>query len=86
MPAQAVANGFSLPDVPNELANLTEIERRPISLHILFMKILALHRAGSHYKINSPCVNVPTTLTRVCELLPRLPDEAHLMPMKQAEN
>ena len=82
MPAQAVANGLSLPDVPNELANLTEIERRLISLRIPFMKILALHRAGSHYKINGPCVNVPTTLTRVCELLPRLPEEAQLIPMK----
>ena len=82
MPAQAVANGLSLPDVPNELSNLTEIERRLISLHIPFMKILALHRAGSHFKINGPCVNVPTTLSRVCELLPRLPDEAQLIPMK----
>ena len=76
MPVQAMANGLSLPDVPNELANLTEIERRLISLCIPFMKILALHRAGIHYKINGPCVNVPTTLNRVCKLLPRLPDEA----------
>ena len=82
MPAQAVANGLSLPDVPNELSNLTEIERRLISLQIPFRKILALHRAGSHFKINGPCVNVPTTLSRVCELLPRLPDEAQLIPMK----
>ena len=46
------------------------------------MKKLALHRAASHYKINGPCVNVLTTLTRVCELLPRLPEEAQFMPMK----
>ena len=77
-----MANGFSLPDVPNELSNLTEIERRLISLHIPFMKILVLHRAGSHFKINGSSVNVPTTLSRVCELLPRLPDEAQLIPMK----
>ena len=82
MQAQGVANGLSLPDVSNELSNLTEIERRLISLHIPFMKILALHRAGSHYKINGPCVNVLTTLSRVCKLLPRLPDEAQLIPMK----
>ena len=75
-------NSLSLPDVPNELSNLMEIERKLISLRIPFMKILALHRAGSHFKINGPCVNVPTTLSRVCEFLPRLPDEAQLTPMK----
>lgn len=82
MPAQAVANGLDLPEMPPELSNLTEIERRLISLRIPFMKILAMHRAGSHFKVNGPCVNVPTTLNKVCELLPRIPDEAQLVPMK----
>ena len=70
MPAQAVANGLDLPEIPPELATLTEIERRLISLRIPFMKILAMHRAGSHFKVNGPCVNVLTTLKKVCELLP----------------
>ena len=54
MPAQAVANGLDLPEIPPELSTLTEIERRLISLHIPFMKILAMHRAGSHFKVNGP--------------------------------
>ena len=82
MPAQAVANGLDLPEIPPELSTLTEIERRLISLRIPFMKILAMHRAGSHFKVNGPFVNVPTTLNKVCELLPQIPDEAQLVPMK----
>ena len=46
------------------------------------MTILAMHRAGKHFKVNGPCVNVPTTLNKVFELLPRIPDEAQLVPMK----
>ena len=70
MPAQAVANELSLPDIPPELFGLNEIERRLISLRIPFMKIMALHRAGSHYRVNGPCVNVASTISKVCNLLP----------------
>ena len=82
MPAQAVANGLSLPDIPPELFGLNEIERRLISVRIPFFKIMALHRAGSHYRVNGPCVNVTSTISKVCNLLPILPDEAQLIPMK----
>lgn len=82
MPAQAVANGLSLPEIPEELKNLNDLERRLISLRIPFMKIMALHRAGSHFKVNGPCVNVPSTINKFCDLLPRLPDEAQFIPMK----
>ena len=82
MPAQAIANGLGLPDIPPELFGLNEIERRLISLRIPFLKIMALHRAGSHFRVNGPCVNVPSTISKLCNLLPRLPDEAQLIPMK----
>ena len=82
MPAQAAANCLTLPKIPPQLSGLNEIERRLISLRIPFLKIMAMHRAGSHYKVNGPCVNVPSTISKFCQLLPRLPDEAQLVPMK----
>ena len=62
MPAQAVANGLDLLPIPDALSNLTDLERRLISLRIPFMKMLSLFRYGSHYKVDGPPVNVPTTL------------------------
>ena len=82
MPAQAVANGLDLLPIPDALSNLTDLERRLISLRIPFMKILSLFRYGSHYKVDGPPVNVPTTLDKICSILPRIPDEAHVYPMK----
>ena len=82
MPAQAVANGLELSPIPNQLFNLTDLERKLISLQIPFMKIMSLFRYGSHYKVDGPPVNVPTTLEKICKLLPRIPDEAQVYPMK----
>ena len=46
MPVQAVANGLDLLPIPDALSNLTDLERRLISLRIPFMKILSLFRYG----------------------------------------
>ena len=82
LPAQAVANGLELSDIPEELANLNDLERRLISLRIPFMKILSMFRYGSHYKVDGPPVNVPATIDKICKILPRIPDEAEVYPMK----
>ena len=52
-----------------------------ISLRIPFMKMVALP-CGKQRAIHGPAVNVPTDLHPVCELLPRLPSQAQLVPMK----
>ena len=46
------------------------------------MKILSLFKYGSHYKVDGPPVNVPATLKKICNILPRIPDEAQVYPMK----
>ncbi len=80
MPAQAVANGLRLPAVPNiPLSN--DLERRLFSLACPFMKIGALPRGGQ-YRLQGPCINVPTNLQTVCDFLPRLPDEARVVLLK----
>ena len=82
IPAQAVANYLELSDIPPELADLNDLERRLISLQIPFLKILSLFKYGSHYKVDGPPVNVPATIDKICKLLPRLPDDAQVFPMK----
>ena len=81
MPAQAKANNLVLEDVPTELSDLNPMEVRLISLRIPFMKMIALP-CGKQRGIHGPAVNVPTDLHPVCDLLPRLPSEAQVVPMK----
>ena len=81
MPAQAKANNLTLDDVPPELSDLNRMEIRLISLRIPFMKMVALP-CGKQRAIHGPAVNVLTDLHPVCELLPRLPSQAQLVPMK----
>ena len=81
MPKQAKANNLMLDNTPDELAELNDIEIRLLSLRIPFMKIVALPR-GKQKAIHGPAVNIPTKLDVVCNLLPRLPNEAEILPMK----
>ncbi len=80
MPAQAVANGLQLPPLPN-LPPPNDLERRLFSLACPFMKIGGLPRGGQ-YRLQGPCINVPTNLETVCDFLPRLPDEAGVILLK----
>ena len=80
LPAQAKANNLDL-DIPVELSELNPLETRLISLRIPFMKMVALP-CGKQRAIHGPAVNVPTDLTPVCTLLPRLPSQTQMIPMK----
>ena len=81
IPVQAKANGFKLSAIPPELSCLNALEKRLISLRVPFMKMVALP-SGKHHCIHGPAVNVPSKLDSVCELLPRLPSETELVPLK----
>jgi hypothetical protein len=81
LPAQAKANNLDLEDIPVELSDLNSLEIRLISLRIPFMKMVALP-CGKQRAIHGPAVNVPTDLTPVCTLLPRLPSQIQMVPMK----
>ena len=45
------------------------------------MKMVALP-TGKQHCIHGPAVNVPTDLSSVCTLLPRLPSQCQILPMK----
>ena len=81
IPVQAKTNGFKLPVIPPELSCLNALEKRLISLRVPFMKMVALP-SGKQHCIHGPAVNVPSKLGSVCELLPRLPSETELVPLK----
>ena len=50
-------------------------------MRIPFMKMIALPR-GQQRSIHGPAVNIPANLSSICDLLPRLPSESQLVPMK----
>ena len=82
MPDQACANGLQLHDIPQNLQNIFPLERRVISPRIPFITILVMKRYGGHYKVNGPPVNVPATLDQIMEILPRMPSDLQLHPVK----
>ena len=81
MPVQAKANGLRLGTVPSELSCLKPLEMRLISLRVPFMKTVALP-SGKQRCIHGPAVNVPSKLDSICTMLPRLPSQSELIPLK----
>ena len=81
-PDQACANGLKLHNIPQELDNITPLECRLVAKCIPFLTILLMKRYGGHYKVNGPCVNVPTQLDQVLKILPQMPNELQLHPLK----
>ena len=41
-----------------------------------------MRQYGGHYKVNGPPVNVPATLDQITDILPHMPSELQLHPMK----
>lgn len=81
MPAQSVANGLQLDDIPADLNTLTTLERHLISRRIPFSKIVALPR-GKQLGIHGPVINVPSTPSTIQHVLPRLATDSSLIPLK----
>ena len=81
MPLQAKANGLQLYPIPSQLSGLNMLELRLIFLRIPFMKMVALP-SGKQRCIHGPAVNVPSKVDTICTVLPRLPSETELIPLK----
>ena len=82
MPEQTCANGVQLHDIPQDLQNILPLERRVISPQIPFITVLVMRCYGGHYKVNGPPFNVPATLDQIIEILPHMPSELQLHPVK----
>lgn len=85
MPLQAKANGLRLSQVPAELSNLNALELRLICVRLPFMKMVALP-SGKQRSIHGPAVNVPSKVNTICDVLPRLPSQTDLVPLKLKRN
>ena len=81
IPVQSKANGLCLDIVPPELSILNTLELRLISLRVPFMKMVALP-SGKQKCILGPAVNVPSNLKSIYTILPRLPSQTELIPLK----
>ena len=81
MPLQAKANGLQLCQVPPELSGLNALELRLICLRVPFMKMVALP-TGKQRSIHGPAVNVPSKVDTISEVLPRLPSQTEMVPLK----
>ena len=79
---QACKNGLKLHDIPQELDSITSLECRLVAKHIPFLTILLMKRYGGHYKINGPCIIVPTQLAQVLKILTKMPSELQPHPLK----
>ena len=82
MPDQACANGLQLHDIPQDLQNIFPLESRVISPWIPFITILFMWWYGCHHKVKGPPANVPATLDQIIEILPHIPSEVQLHPVK----
>ena len=78
MPLQAKANGLQLCPMPPDL---NALELRLICLRVPFMKMVALP-TGKQRSIHGPAVNVPSKVDTICEVLPRLPSQTEMVPLK----
>ena len=81
IPAQSKANRMALDEIPDELKDLNTLELHIICKRILFMKLFKLPR-GKQKGIRRAAVNVPADLGPACNLLPRLPPDAHIVSLK----
>ena len=81
IPAQSKANRMALDEIPDELKDLNNLELHIICKRILFIKLVKLPR-GKQKGIRGAAVNVPADLGPACNLLPRLPPDAHIVSLK----
>ena len=81
IPIQAKANNLQLSVIPPQLSDLNPMELRLISLRIPFLKMVALP-SGKQRCIHGPAVNVPSKVDSICSVLPRLPSQTELVPLK----
>ena len=81
IPSQSKSNRMTLDEIPDELKDLNTLELHIICKRILFMKLVKLPR-GKQKDIRGAAVNVPADLGPACNLLPRLPADAHIVSLK----
>lgn len=78
---QAKTNGLQWGEVPPELSGLNPLEMRLICRRVPFMKMVALP-SGKQRSLHGPAINVPSKVDTICNVLPHLPSQTELVPLK----
>ena len=79
---QAIASkGILVTIFVRYLLSLNLLELRLISLRVPFMKMVTLPFRKQR-SIHGPTVNVPSKVDTICEILPCLPSQSELVPLK----
>ena len=81
LPAEANINNLQLNDIPEEIAQLNNLEQHLIGLHIPFMKLMALPK-GAQNGVHGPVVCVPSNTNETVEMLPRPETEDQTIRVK----
>ena len=81
LPLQAKPNALQLCPVPPGLSSLNALELRLICQRVPFIKMVALP-SGKQRSIHGPAVNVPSKVDTICDVLPRLPSQTEMIPLK----
>lgn len=81
IPPQSIGNALALDDIPEELQELCPLEERIVSKRLPFMQIVNLPRGGQK-GIKGCVVNVPSNISSITNILPRLPPNCGLVPVK----
>ncbi|XP_042269742.1 uncharacterized protein LOC121898666 isoform X1 [Thunnus maccoyii] len=81
MPPECAINSLKVDPIPPELACLNSLEQHLISLHIPFMKMLALPKGGQN-GVHGPVTCVPANIVQTSNVLPRCNMEGSLLRVK----
>lgn len=76
-----MGNSLALDNIPEELQELCPLEERIVSKRLPFMQIVNLPRRCQK-GIKGCVVNVPPNLSVITNILPRLPSNCGLLPVK----
>lgn len=81
MPLQAYVNNLELLPIPEQLQQLSDLEKQLIALRIPFSKRVALPKGGQK-GVKEPVISVPSDLNVVTNILPRPLNDAQLVNVK----
>ena len=69
-------------DIPQDIDHLFTLERYLISFRLPSITIIVMRTYGGHHKRSGPPVSVPATLDQVINILPHMPSQLQLYPVK----
>lgn len=77
-----LSNGLDLPAIPVEISKLNRIEERLVSARHVFQSIFTIGGLKGQYRSKGAIDNVPVSVTKTVEAIPRLLDDTNMISVK----